>query len=114
MGARTTSVVHVRGNGPRQAGAAAPAPERANVFTKAGRLYREVKTWVRAGAPRVDRDTRKARKAECDVCPYYVAGGNLGLGECQAPGCGCTRVKLALATSKCPLGKWAAVAVQPR
>jgi hypothetical protein len=120
MGAKTINVRRNRGHGPtapelRAKGVLppepviAPAPEAASFATKAGRLLREGRAWMRAGLPIADKATRTARLAVCAQCQYYNAAGNLGLGECKAPGCGCTRVKLALATSKCPLGKWAAV-----
>ena len=88
---------------------AKPKPERASVVTKAGRLRRELTAWLKRGAPLVPKEVRQARLAICRACEYYDAAGNLGLGECRFPGCGCTRVKAALATSRCPHkpAKWA-------
>lgn len=90
---------------------ASPTPERAGLLTKAGRLRHELTTWAKAGMPLVPRAVRQERlQRGCQLCPYYNAVGNLGMGECKHPGCGCTRVKLALATSRCPAQppKWAA------
>lgn len=85
-----------------------PPKEHASLLTKAGRLRRELWTWGKAGARLTSREGRKQRLAICRVCDYFNPKGNFGLGECQAPGCGCSKVKLALATSSCPLKppKW--------
>lgn len=85
-----------------------PLPELASPMTKLRRLRREVWAWAQAGLPRASRQERQRRLAICQACQYYAPTGNLGLGECRAPGCGCTRAKLALATSQCPLipPKW--------
>ena len=85
-----------------------PPQERASVFTKAQRLRVELTEWAKAGAPVASRETRKARTAVCNACAYWRPTGNWGLGECQYPGCGCTRAKRYLSTAKCPAGKWPA------
>jgi len=86
----------------------APAPESPGLATKLNRARREVAAWLKVGAPIAPKAVRLARLAQCEACAYYRAAGNWGLGECQAPGCGCTRAKLALAISTCPLTppKW--------
>lgn len=71
-------------------------------MTKAKRATKELWLWARQGAPIAPRERRKARQAACDACPFYKATGNLGFGECGAPGCGCSRVKTWLLTAKCP------------
>jgi len=93
-----------------------PPPEHAPLLTKAARLRRELLNWRRAGYPLTPREERRRRDALCAACEYFNRGGNLGLGECLAPGCGCTRAKTWLATSRCPLPepKWRAVAPSPR
>lgn len=85
-----------------------PALEHAAPLTKLGRLRRELWIWAKAGLPLAPRSERQRRLNICQPCDYYSPAGNLGLGECRAPGCGCTRAKLALATSQCPLmpPKW--------
>lgn len=92
--------------------AAAPV---ANVATPAAvklrHLRRALQRWQAAGRPLAPRAVRQARGAACRACPHWHPGGNLGLGECAAPGCGCTRAKWWLATEACPLGKWAPSAV---
>jgi hypothetical protein len=85
-----------------------PKPERASLVTKFGRLRKEVVIWMKRGAPLVPKEIRRERLALCAACEYFNAGGNFGLGECRFPGCGCTKIKAALATSKCPMKppKW--------
>lgn len=55
---------------------------------------------------RVSDDERARRLAICRACDLWNEGGNVGLGECKHPGCGCTRFKHGLATETCPAGKW--------
>ena len=95
----------------RPAVAAQPRFEHVGLLTKMQRLRRELGNWRRAGYPLTPRAERKRRDAICAACEYFNKGGNLGLGECLAPGCGCSRAKTLLATSRCPLPqpKWQAV-----
>lgn len=79
-----------------------PDREAVNLKTKFGRLRREAVIWFKAGAKLVPSEVRKARVQICKTCFYYNPMGNLGLGECGAPGCTCSRLKLAFVTSKCP------------
>lgn len=82
--------------------------ERPGVANKAGRLGGALVRWVRAGFGLAEKRERARRKAACETCELWRPRGNLGLGECQAPGCGCTRLKRYLPTERCPLGKWPA------
>lgn len=90
-----------------------PLPPGATVATpaavKLGNLRRALRRWQAAGCPLAPRPVRRVRGAICSACPYWAGLGNLGLGECRAPGCGCTRAKAWLATEACPLGKWGPV-----
>jgi hypothetical protein len=72
------------------------------VIAKARRLKEELIFWGRKGFPIASDEIRAARESACSACKYYDPKGNLLLGECTAPGCGCTRFKWWLATSKCP------------
>lgn len=65
-----------------------------------------LRSWRQAGFPILDRAGRKARGGACAACDFWHPLGNLGLGECRAPSCGCTRLKRWVATEKCPEGKW--------
>ena len=79
-----------------------PALEHASLPTKFTRLRQELKIWNAAGRPRTPRSLRKLRQAICRHCEYFDPAGNWHLGECHAPGCGCTQLKTYLLTSKCP------------
>jgi hypothetical protein len=88
-----------------------PIPKRARqkgpgVAAKARRLGSALTRWSRAGFPMTQRGEREARRAVCSRCEHWSPDGNAGLGECAHPSCGCTRAKRALATERCPLGKW--------
>ena len=83
------------------------APESPPIITKVHRLADELGRWRAAGMPVAARAVRIARRSICEApCKYWSAHGNLGMGECRAPGCGCTRAKRWLATAECPLGLW--------
>lgn len=80
---------------------AAVPPERASFALKVRRLRGELRAWRKAGLPLASPALREERRAACEACPYFAPAGNLGLGECHAPGCGCTRMKRWLLTSQC-------------
>lgn len=58
--------------------------------------------WAAAGMPVVSPDTYHTRLAACEACPEWQAAGMYA--RCGL--CGCTKLKLWLATEKCPLAKW--------
>lgn len=60
--------------------------------------------WAKAGFPIVSGGDFEARKKICASCEHWNADAFGGLGRCGK--CGCSGVKLRLATSKCPVGKW--------
>ncbi len=64
--------------------------------------------WVAAGLPIVSAELRKARGAQCAVCPFWDPWARWGLGTCHHAACGCTQLKWWLATERCPAGKWPA------
>lgn len=84
-----------------------------SLLTKAQRLRKELGQWLKAGAPMAPRGLRKARMAACNACELWDAQGNLGMGQCRAPGCGCTKAKTALLTSYCPHPKGSRWPVTP-
>ena len=57
--------------------------------------------WRAAGYPVIDEPDYDVRSATCDACEYWNPNGNLWLGKCKAPGCGCTKFKRWLATEVC-------------
>lgn len=74
----------------------------------AGAVVRVGKALLRGEPVRVPDEERDRRLAICRSCPggHWKKGGNLGLGECSHPQCGCTRFKHGWATEKCPLNLW--------
>lgn len=44
------------------------------------------------------------RKAICSLCVHWDERGFHGWGKCRK--CGCSALKLYLATEKCPIGRW--------
>jgi hypothetical protein len=76
------------------------------ILSKMEHLRKDLTTWFKSGAKLVSREKRKANQAICDACQYWNPKGNAGLGECQYPKCGCTKIKGALVGMKCPIDKW--------
>lgn len=65
-----------------------------------------VQKWAAGGFNTVTKEDYGSRAAVCAVCEFWDGSARAGLGKCNAPGCGCTRLKRWLATERCPLGKW--------
>jgi hypothetical protein len=69
--------------------------------------------WILSGLPLVTWDQFKARHLQCtgdDVsprCPHFTTFKSIGLTKCGK--CGCSTVKLYLATERCPIGRWSAL-----
>lgn len=62
---------------------------------------------VVSGEPiRVSDDVLKQRDEICSACGLWRPSGNLGMGECRHPQCGCTKFKRGFTTETCPAGKW--------
>lgn len=93
----------------RQAQQQQGKPNKARNAAKA--VKRIVKAVVRRERVFVSDAQKQQRLATCRACTYWNEGGNIGLGECKHPGCGCTRFKHGLATETCPIGKWPALAL---
>ena len=62
--------------------------------------------WAIAGFPVVTPEVYQERSRACEACDLWDGSARLGLGKCNAPGCGCTRFKRWLATERCVKGKW--------
>jgi hypothetical protein len=50
------------------------------------------------------REQHNQRLEICKACEFWDASGYMGLGKCRK--CGCSGMKLWVASSKCPIGKW--------
>ena len=57
-----------------------------------------MRRWAEAGFAVVTREEFDGRRINCDACDQWTGV------TCRA--CGCTRLKLWLATERCPLRKW--------
>jgi hypothetical protein len=78
-------------------------PEKAVNFANA------MKDWVKGGMPVSNHEEYERRRGICRTCPAFRAEKRnkiLGLVSVACGKCGCTRLKLFLGTSVCPLGKW--------
>ncbi len=83
--------------------------ESGSVIEQAENAMKAARKWIIAGAPLATAE-QKAKRAEiCGACEKWDGDARLGLGKCKAKGCGCTALKIAIATEECPLGKWGSV-----
>ena len=65
--------------------------------------------WSAAGWPIAPAPVRAVRHAICRGCEFWDPAGWVGFGKCRHQKCGCSRMKHALATERCPIDKWGAV-----
>lgn len=75
-------------------------------------LLHAVREWIAAGAPLVPDHILADRKTTCASCPHWQPHAYAGLGRCTH--CGCSSLKLHLATAACPIGRWSAYQPQPK
>ena len=60
--------------------------------------------WLACGAPVVSPEQYKERAQLCLDCEFFDPEAFAGKGRCTK--CGCSGVKLYLATAACPIDKW--------
>lgn len=58
------------------------------------------------GFKTVHREIFEERLTLCRGCPYWSDVARIGTGKCSHPECGCTKLKLHLASQSCPQGWW--------
>ncbi len=78
--------------------------ETPTTFQMAKNLASSAVRWAQSGFALADTETLENRKTICNACEHWESEANLGLGKCQK--CGCTSVKLRLASETCPIDKW--------
>lgn len=80
--------------------------EMPNLLVQARNLAGEMATWIKSGFEKAPKDILSKRLGICESCQHWGGqrGGSLIKGRCKL--CGCYGIKLALATSVCPAGKW--------
>ena len=81
-------------------------PEDPSIAELATRAAEALGRWAIAGFKVCSEEQVANRLSICRSCEYFDEKARLGLGKCKAPGCGCTKLKLHLATESCPQGKW--------
>lgn len=62
-------------------------------------------SWAKSGFKLASKECLEKRKQLCVACEQWDRNKFLGSGGCNA--CGCSTAKLYMATSTCPIGKWA-------
>jgi hypothetical protein len=83
------------------------AAKEPTLMEKAKSLTDAVASWTKAGFKMATEEQYAARYEICKACDFWVDEGYMGMGKCRQ--CGCSGVKLRLATSTCPLEKWGKV-----
>lgn len=79
------------------------------LLARAANFVSDMAQWARQGFPLASEEVVQQRLDLCQACEHWkgLRGGSLLHSACGK--CGCNGVKLALATTECPLGKWIAV-----
>ncbi len=76
-----------------------------SMLARAGHLMKAVSDFALSGFKTCTYEQVAERQSICEGCPHWGgAAGGLVFIACGK--CGCTRIKLALATEKCPKDKW--------
>lgn len=78
-----------------------------SLLKKAFTFAYESARWVANGAQRLNQQQLEARLDICKTCSYWRGSPGFGLGSCGK--CGCKGLKLYMATTSCPIGKWTAL-----
>lgn len=85
-----------------------PQPKGPNLVQMAVNLAKAVPDIVKSGVKIVPDNVYNDRMSLCHTCYFWNEDGNAGLGKCNHPKCGCTRGKMKLAASSCPINNWGA------
>lgn len=75
-----------------------------SLLTRAFTFAHAAKEWVKAGMPITDHEGVEWRVGICKTCPYWK--GETSPFHVMCGKCGCSGLKLFLATSRCPDGRW--------
>ncbi len=78
-------------------------PTWAQLLVRAGSALSQ---WASRGFPLVTKEQLLERRNTCMECSFWHGEAAFGIGKCGS--CGCTGVKLQVATEKCPQDKWEA------
>lgn len=76
-------------------------PTKTELLTRAGNA---IKNFVNNGFKLVTAEQLLDRRSVCEECSLWNGEGSFGMGRCGS--CGCTGLKLHVASEKCPLNKW--------
>lgn len=76
------------------------APSEPSFIELSGNFAAAMAGWINAGFKIVDRDEYERRAQTCRSCDYWDAFARMGAGRCAR--CGCSGLKLWLASSACP------------
>jgi hypothetical protein len=76
-------------------------PTKTELLTRAGNA---IKNFVNNGFKLVTAEQLLDRRTVCEECSLWNGEGSFGMGRCGS--CGCTGLKLHVASEKCPLNKW--------
>jgi hypothetical protein len=83
-------------------------PPLPSIMTQAKNFKNAMVDWAKGGFGTVSQNTFKGRIDICKQCEFWQSFGDT-VGRCRK--CGCSSVKMALSTSRCPLNppKWGSV-----
>jgi hypothetical protein len=76
-------------------------PTKAELLIRAGAA---LKNFTMSGFKLVTEEQLLSRREICEGCSLWNGEASFGMGRCGS--CGCTGLKLQVASEKCPLNKW--------
>jgi hypothetical protein len=79
-----------------------------SVSSMARSFFESATKFVASGFPRTPIEALQVRVDTCGACEHWDSSGFGGTGQCKVCGCS-TQVKLRMATTECPIGRWKAI-----
>ena len=90
--------MHARGLPPYQL---VRTTEKPTLTQMARRFAHEARSWASSGFKHVSQEVYEQRLDKCETCGFWQGESAFGYGRCGK--CGCSGLKLFLATTRCPL-----------
>lgn len=90
---------------PNESQAASGPP---TISSMAKSFFESATKFVASGFPRTPIEALQVRLDTCGACEHWDSSGFGGTGQCKMCGCS-TQVKLRMATTECPIGRWKAI-----
>lgn len=85
-----------------------PQPVEPTIIQRVVNFTEAIPDIVKSKVQFAPNDVYEERLRLCHTCYFWKEDGNMGMGMCRHPKCGCSKGKLKLSVSKCPIEVWGA------